>query len=234
MNTRRLLFALVVASGLGGVSLAATVRPDFSSYEIILQRQPFGRVPAKSVTAAAASQAAAAAGSFIKDLRMCAITENDAGVRVGLIDLKSAPPKSYFLYVGDVEDGIQLVEADFTRERGLLRKGTEEYWISMGAAETGSSASGGGGPVASVTTVAGGASGRRPSYAERLRQRREEEQKRLQELAAQPKVSPEEIEKSLQEYQMDVLRRGEPALPIPLTPEMDDQLVKEGVLPPQQ
>ena len=44
----------------------------------------------------------------------------------------------------------------------------------------------------------------------------------------------EELEKHLNEYQMDVIRQGLPPLPIPLTPEMDQQLVNEGVLPPQQ
>ena len=32
---------------------------------------------------------------------------------------------------------------------------------------------------------------------------------------------------------MDVIRAGLPALPVPLTKEMDDQLVAEGVLPPE-
>ena len=32
---------------------------------------------------------------------------------------------------------------------------------------------------------------------------------------------------------MEVIRQGLPPLPIPLTPEQDSQLVKEGVLPPQ-
>lgn len=32
---------------------------------------------------------------------------------------------------------------------------------------------------------------------------------------------------------MDAIRTGKPPLPIPLTRQMDDQLVKEGVLPAQ-
>ena len=31
---------------------------------------------------------------------------------------------------------------------------------------------------------------------------------------------------------MEVIRKGMPPLPIPLTKEMDDQLVAEGILPP--
>lgn len=42
----------------------------------------------------------------------------------------------------------------------------------------------------------------------------------------------EEIRKNLQEYQMAVIRAGRPPLPVLLTQEMDDQLVKEGILPP--
>jgi len=45
-------------------------------------------------------------------------------------------------------------------------------------------------------------------------------------------MNPEHFEKSLKEYQMRMIREGKPPLPIPLTREMDDQLVKEGVLPP--
>jgi len=42
----------------------------------------------------------------------------------------------------------------------------------------------------------------------------------------------EELEKHLQEYQVERIRKGLPPLPVPLTKEMDDQLVKDGVLPP--
>jgi hypothetical protein len=41
-----------------------------------------------------------------------------------------------------------------------------------------------------------------------------------------------QVQQSLREYQMEVLRQGMPPLPVQLTPEQDDQLVQEGVLPP--
>jgi hypothetical protein len=50
-------------------------------------------------------------------------------------------------------------------------------------------------------------------------------------------LSDEERRRKIMDYQMDLIRsRGKkgPPLPIPLTKEMDDQLVAEGVLPPQQ
>jgi hypothetical protein len=48
--------------------------------------------------------------------------------------------------------------------------------------------------------------------------------------------SPQDLQKHLQEYQMDLIRSGGakgPPLPLPLTPEMDQKLVDEGVLPAQ-
>ena len=42
----------------------------------------------------------------------------------------------------------------------------------------------------------------------------------------------EETVRKLRDYQMDLIRSGKAPLPIPLTEEMDAQLVKEGVLPP--
>ena len=73
------------------------------------------------------------------------------------------------------------------------------------------------------------------SYIERMRARRD---------AAKPlpppppKYSGEELQGHLQKYNMELIRaaaRGEtntPPLPIPLTPEQDAQLVREGILPP--
>ncbi|MCE9615686.1 MAG: hypothetical protein K8T26_15565 [Lentisphaerae bacterium] len=229
MNIRAVAAAILLT----GTSLAVA-RQDFTYYSVILQRKPFGEPAAAAVAAPVAAQVAPA-DSFVKNLRLCAITENAAGIRVGLIDLASKPPRSYFLYVGDTEDSIELVKADYTTERALLRKGSEEYWLSMDA-----TGGGGGGASASpgseVTTIAaaGSPASRRTSYAERLRKRREAEEARLRELEAQPKLTPEELEKTLQQFQLDVIRRGEPPLPIPLTPEMDEQLVAEGVLPPQE
>ena len=49
--------------------------------------------------------------------------------------------------------------------------------------------------------------------------------------AAARDLSEAEVEKRLREYQMNLIRKGMTPLPIQLTPEMDAQLVKEGVLP---
>ena len=71
----------------------------------------------------------------------------------------------------------------------------------------------------------------RPSYAERRLVRMQQRQQVEQ--PPPPKYTGDELEKRLQEYQMEVIRQGLPPLPIPLTPEMDSQLVQEGILPAQ-
>ena len=72
---------------------------------------------------------------------------------------------------------------------------------------------------------------RKGTYAERLQQRREA-RRHPQQTAKPPLITGEQLEKQLQQYQMDLIRQGKPPMPIPLTPEMDKKLVEEGVLPP--
>ena len=68
------------------------------------------------------------------------------------------------------------------------------------------------------------------SYADRRRQRIEEMSRRAEE-SRNRNLSEEEVEKRLREYQMKLIREGKTPLPIPITEEMDAQLVKEGILP---
>lgn len=67
------------------------------------------------------------------------------------------------------------------------------------------------------------------SYAERRRMRIEEMRKGA---ATNTPLSTEAMQKQLHKYQLDLMREGKAPMPIPLTKEMDDQLVKEGILPP--
>ena len=47
-----------------------------------------------------------------------------------------------------------------------------------------------------------------------------------------PKYTGGALRQHLQEYNEEAIRQGLPALPIELTPEQDQRLVAEGVLPP--
>ena len=168
---------------------------------------------------------------------MCAITESPAGTRVGFVNIKENPPHPYYLYVGDSEDGIVLMDADYDREGALLRKESEQYWLYMrgdGAAPPPAApqapralAPRAAPPVGTSRPSGPGNSGG-SSYAARRQQRLEEMRQRA---AKARKASEADVEKRLQEYQMDLIRKGLTPLPIPLTEEMDKQLVEEGLLP---
>jgi len=64
------------------------------------------------------------------------------------------------------------------------------------------------------------------AYRDRLRERMSAAQTNA------PEQRREELQKRLQQYQMEQIRKGQTPLPMSLSKEMDDQLVKEAVLAP--
>lgn len=208
---------------------ARAVDEGFDRYAVILSRKPFGDAPVEEPPPPAP---APAAESFARALRVCSITkpEGEGPIRVGIVD-KAANNAVYMLREGEESpQGIRLVSANLAEEEAVLQKGDEIALLKLGQEP--------------VTPLSGQEAANRraapadaASYAERRRQRREA----LLEQAAQgnaaierppPKYTGEELRKHLQEYNLEAIRQGLPALPIELTPEQDLQLVREGVLPP--
>ena len=239
-----LLFGSLVLAG-------AAPQTDFKRYDVILQRQPFGRAPIIPEVVPIAEEIPVAqvdpANAFIRDLKLVGLYETDQGIRVGFIDIKRSPPRNYFLYRGESEDGIDVVDVDYEKDKVQLQKGAEIYWLSMSGATAGG-ASGASEPARA--SVARATSPRRRvigpaaragfsrsatqtgSYAERLARRRKEQEAERERLRLEAKMTGKKLEDHLNKIQMDIIRQGGPPLPIPLTQEMDDQLVAEGVLPP--
>lgn len=204
---------------------AIAAQPLFDRYEVILSRMPFGDEAAAAAAVAEAARAAASvppADSFTKTLKLSAITRNrfNGKLQAGLTD--TATKKSYFLYEGDSEDGIELIKADYENEKALLRKGDEQAWLDMNASPI---------AVAAAQTV--------PAPVGRLSPRGPGARNAVVQPPPPPKplLTGEALEKHLKDYQMELIRaKGEkgPPLPMELTPEMDQKLVEEGVLPPAE
>lgn len=198
---------------------------DFTRYQVILDRMPFGVEPSAEALAAAAAKPEAPKELFTRTLKMCAVTRNllNGELQVGIMD--AASKKNYFLRVGETEDGITVVEADYDGERALLRKDGDEAWLGMNDAVAMTRAPMvGQQQVAKVPDVAvkfaGPPAVPQILHAERLK----------------PALVGEALKHHLEQYQMDLIRAGGtkgPPLPMELTPEMDAKLVREGVLPPQ-
>ncbi|OVE75220.1 hypothetical protein BVX97_05255 [bacterium E08(2017)] len=235
---------------------------EFSDYDIILTRRPFGSIAADAVqdVPEPAQPLVNPEDSFIKDFKMCAIRESLRGVSVGLVNTTTKPPRSFFLYENDEYEGVVLIEADYAEEKALLRKGNEEAWISMKGVFS-AVTSGGLRPVSSSNL-----DGVQGIISSRLRQHRMRKKipfsgltkEEYKEQRAAGVISPpapprynipgrnsraasniltaEEKQGYYRQLNMDIIRAGGDKgvpLPIKLTEEEDAQLVQEGVLPPR-
>ncbi len=232
------LYIITIALSLMNITASAVQQTaDFSRYQVIISRRPFGAPPQQAVVPAVPQKPAE---DPFKNYRLVGITRGDADdVSVGIVDIGSNPPKSIFLGLGGADQGLSLVDADFELEGALLRKGNDEKWLYLGG-----SPGGGGGSTSYSSAGETGASSATSkgvqSYIERMRARRSERGRTVVTKIEGSGLKGPELEQKLREYNMDLIRKaakGEasgPPLPIPLTPEQDEQLVKEGILPARE
>lgn len=100
---------------------------SFDRYGVILDRKPFGTEP---VVVPPAPPPLPPEKSVVNQIRMSAVVRDSAGVlRVGLVDLKNK--RNYMVGIGESVDDIEIIEADYAAERARLRRGPEDYWVSM-------------------------------------------------------------------------------------------------------
>ena len=243
---------LLVAIGLCVVATAATAAYDFSRYQVILDREPFGSPPPAAAPGPEPDQdPPKPPPPVVRELRLCAIRESvDGELRVGFVNIRKKPQKFYWLYVGESsDDGIEVVDADYGEEKAQLRKDGHEFWLEMGGVATAvvpaaQARRGSRGRHSSASRTPSPRSGSssvtppRTSYLARLRERQEGRKQRALAMLAKREQETEEMkvaeETRLREYNLNLIREGMPALPIALTKDEDDTLVNEGVLPPAE
>lgn len=182
----------------------------FARYQMIIEKHPFGEEPVEE-----APVQVAPSQSFARKMRLSMLFEGpDGDVRAGIVDAQNN--KSYILRVEQEEDGLVLEEANLQASEAMLRKGNEVALLKLEGGEPE--------PVTQQQRQE-----RQTTYAERRQARM---------AAKEPKEPPQQrltgaaLRQHLEEVQMDAIRTGKPPLPMPLTPEMDAQLVAEGVLDP--
>lgn len=214
---------------IAGSMAVSAVEYNLERYDLILERSPFGEDPLIAQTEAKnakeAAAATAAAKKLEKEMRLCYLLETDTGeVRAGFQNLKArtGDPKSIMLLVGESYNGMKLSEIDIATSSATLMLNGKPVTFELKPSTT---------PVAVAKAPAqpqrkfgGGFRAKQPVQPAK---------------PAAPKLSTEEQAKAraetterLRQYQMEVIRKGQPPLPIPLTQDMDDQLVAEGILPP--
>jgi len=195
-------------------------------YDLIVERSPFGNEDL-SVAAPSAGQNAAAAKAAERELRLCFIFETEAGeARAGFENktARAGDPKSVMLMEDEEFRGMRVLDIDLDLGRVIMSRDGNEvmFELKQAAAPAQLPAPVAEQPALPQRRFGGGFRPAAPQQPEQERLSPEEEARQRELVRAQ-----------LQEYQMEVLRKGQPPLPIQLTPEMDAQLVAEGVLPPQ-
>lgn len=112
--TNRILLAFLLTG------FSAFAAHDWSRYEVIAERSPFGKEPPLSETADAAKPT----GEFAKQYRLCMLYEGTTGqLKAGIVS--KVNNKNYFLEVGESEEGLSLVEVRLEEGIVVLQQGGE-------------------------------------------------------------------------------------------------------------
>jgi len=209
VKTKAIILILLSATLSG---LAA--EEGFKRYQLIIDKHPFGEEPPEAeVVQIPLNQ------SFARHLRLTMLEGSGDNVRAGIIDSKEN--KNYLLRIGEIQGGLELIEADLSASEAMLRKGTE---VALFKLESDTPE-----PLSKSQQAS-----RRSSYADRRSARLAATQKKATPKEPQvPRLTGDALRKHLEAVQMNAIRDGLPPLPLPLTAEMDAQLVSEGVLDPQ-
>lgn len=205
---------------------------DLGEYQIILDKQLLGSV--RQVTPpAVAPPVNVPAPAWSQNYRMTMMTQDgrDGSIRVGLQNLQDQT--SLLLIEGkDRYEDFALVSANITQGSAQISyKGvSHRFDLQSGPGVTRREPAGRNTPETRQSSSPRTPSTRSSSSPRTSGRNRGEEKPTLQ---IRRFASREELQEHLKQQQMDAIRTGKPPLPIPLTPEMDQQLVQEGVLPPQ-
>ena len=117
----------VVIAGWGAVLTAhAVTTTDFSRYQIILDRNPFGEIAPIVVPGAAGP---ALCESFAKDYEMKAIIDDGDKIQVCVLNKKTK--KHIYLDIGQEISGMQLVSVNYDKEEAVLKMGIETTVVKL-------------------------------------------------------------------------------------------------------
>jgi len=114
--------------------------PDFSRYQGILKRMPFGAPPPAGGEAQTSAADARTAAQELKEQQMLARKINMSCVNitpsgraaVGFTDLSTKPPVNYYILVGDEAGGWTLKSADYDEEWAELERDGTTIYVKLG------------------------------------------------------------------------------------------------------
>lgn len=222
-KNKRRVGALSLVLVMGGACHAET-EYKLERYGVILDRSPFGSDPLSTVTAPDSSaKDRIAAAALEKTCRLSFLLETESGeVRAGFQNLKPQKNEaaSSVVRINESFMGMKLKSVNIANSEATLEYNGKPitFQLTKAPEQTKSAVK----TPATNSRRFGGGFRKKPDPKPPAPKLSPEEQT----------IRREEIRKDLQDYQMHVIREGMPPLPVPLTKEMDDQLVSEGVLSP--
>ena len=125
-ETARYFLRVVIAGWIAALAAHAAAKTDFSRYQVILDRNPFGEV-APIIVPGAADMVAAEA--FAKDYEMKAIIDDGNKIQVCVLNKKTK--KHIYLDIGQEISGMQLVSVNYDKEEAVLKMGVETTVIKL-------------------------------------------------------------------------------------------------------
>ena len=174
----------------------------FDRYQVIIDKAPFGTPPAP--VKPPEPRPPATGPSWVESYRMTMLMEDNQGrPRIGLMQVKEK--KNFTLRPDQDIDGIVLISVNYEEESAIIARNGDEKQITMQTA-------------ALVTAPKSKSSSGRPSLSSArskyLARKAENKPPPKPPVMKQSKYTGEELEKHLRNYQMEVLRKGLPPLPL--------------------
>ncbi|MCC5845945.1 MAG: hypothetical protein JJU05_16990 [Verrucomicrobia bacterium] len=200
---------------------------------MILDQQLLGRPAPEPARPQPETQPAAPPPAWTTEYRLTMITEDlfSGRARVGLYHVRNQV--GYLLIEGETytDHTFTLQSVDYDQSRAVIVNQGARHTFSLESAPIQTAAPESSSQASSQAT--GRAAPNNRTVRRVVRPPSASEPQAPPEPPPEPRFSsPEDLQAHLQNVQMDAIRTGKPPLPIPLTPEMDAQLVQEGVLPP--
>ena len=118
---------VIAIAGWGAALVApAVTTTDFSRYQAVIDRKPFGEIAPIVVPGAADL---AVVESFVKDYEMKAIIDDGDKIQVCVLNKKTK--KHIYLDIGQEISGMQLVSVNYDKEEAVLKMGIETTVVKL-------------------------------------------------------------------------------------------------------
>lgn len=121
--SHNLILMLTFTVGWASLCQAASELPDFSHYQVILDRKPFGEIAPVKAHGDDLAASGAGASASAQDLELRAIIEEGNTIRVGMFDRRDN--SSFYIKQGETVNQFELVSVNYDAEEAVLRKMNE-------------------------------------------------------------------------------------------------------------